>query len=114
MFPREHSKAVQVELLPYREHQLTSGLTIYIGRDGTDNDRTTFEFCKPYELWFHASQCPGSHVVMKYPNKSFQERVININYFISRYGFGIVDFMIEKMEINKTEHQMIYLSEYKG
>ncbi len=49
-----------------------------------------------------------------YPNKSFQERVININYFISRYGFGIVDFIIEKMETNTTEHQMIYLSEYKG
>ncbi len=49
-----------------------------------------------------------------FPNKTFQERVININYFISRYGFGIVDFMIEKMDINATEHQMIYLSDYKG
>lgn len=49
-----------------------------------------------------------------YPNKTFQERVININYFISRYGFGVVDFIIEKMDINSTEHQMIYLSEYKG
>ncbi|MCP4705959.1 MAG: bacillithiol biosynthesis cysteine-adding enzyme BshC [candidate division Zixibacteria bacterium] len=49
-----------------------------------------------------------------YPNKSFQERVININYFISRYGFGIVDFMIEKMDIQSNEHQMIYLSDYKG
>ena len=71
MLPREQSKAVQAERLPYREHQLSSGLTIFIGRDGADNDRTTFEFCKPYELWFHASQCPGSHVVMKFPNKSF-------------------------------------------
>ncbi len=70
--PREHSKTVQIERLPYREHQLSTGLTIYIGRDGADNDRTTFEFCKPYELWFHASQCPGSHVVMKYPNKNFE------------------------------------------
>jgi len=49
-----------------------------------------------------------------YPNKTFQERVININYFISRYGYGVVDFMIEKMDINATENQMIYLSEYKG
>ncbi len=72
LLPREHSKAIQVERLPYREHQLSTGLTIYIGRDGADNDRTTFEFCKPYEYWFHASQCPGSHVVMKYPNKSFE------------------------------------------
>ena len=76
--PREHSKAVLVERLPYREHQLSTGLTIYIGRDGSDNDRTTFEFCKPYELWFHAQQCPGSHVVMKYPNKNFEPSVLEI------------------------------------
>ncbi|MFH1687463.1 MAG: NFACT RNA binding domain-containing protein [bacterium] len=57
--------------LPYREYQLSSGVKIYVGRDGSDNDRTTFDYAKPYELWFHAQQCPGSHVVMKFPNKSF-------------------------------------------
>ncbi|HUV30650.1 MAG TPA: NFACT RNA binding domain-containing protein [Acidobacteriota bacterium] len=57
--------------LPYREHTLSTGLRILVGREGTDNDRTTFEFAKPYELWFHTQQCPGSHVVMKFPNKSF-------------------------------------------
>lgn len=60
------------ERLPYREHTLSTGVTIYIGRDGADNDRTTFEFAKPFELWFHTQQCPGSHVVMKFPNKSFE------------------------------------------
>jgi len=49
-----------------------------------------------------------------YPNKSFQERVININYFISRYGFGIVEYMIEKIDINSARHQLIYLSDYKN
>ena len=47
-------------------------MTIFVGRDGSDNDRTTFDFAKPYELWFHTQQCPGSHVVMKFPNKSFE------------------------------------------
>ncbi len=58
--------------LPYKPYQLSTGLTIFVGRDGSDNDRTTFEFAKPYELWFHTQQCPGSHVVIKFPNKSFQ------------------------------------------
>jgi len=59
------------ERLPYREHTLSTGLRIFIGRQGADNDRTTFEFARPYELWFHTQQCPGSHVVIKFPNKSF-------------------------------------------
>jgi len=70
--PRTARKGETQIRLPYREHSLSTGLTIFVGREGADNDRTTFEFAKPFELWFHTQQCPGSHVVMKYPNKSFQ------------------------------------------
>ena len=70
--PRTSDKAQPQVRLPYRPAALSTGLTIFIGRDGSDNDRTTFDFARPYELWFHTSQCPGSHVVMKYPNKSFE------------------------------------------
>lgn len=58
--------------LPYKEYRASTGLTIFVGKTGDDNDRTTFGYAKPYELWFHASQCPGSHVVMKFPHKNFQ------------------------------------------
>lgn len=58
--------------LPYREFALSTGVKVLVGRGGADNDRTTFEYAKPYELWFHTQQCPGSHVVMKFPNKSYQ------------------------------------------
>ncbi|MDF1546012.1 MAG: NFACT family protein [bacterium] len=78
VLPREAGKSVETVRLPYRVHQLTTGLTIYIGRDGSDNDRTTFEFARPYEFWFHAQQCPGSHVVMKFPHKSFEPSKLEI------------------------------------
>jgi predicted ribosome quality control (RQC) complex YloA/Tae2 family protein len=58
--------------LPYKEYALSTGAIVYVGRDGADNDTTTFHHAKPYELWFHASQCPGSHVVLKFPDKSFE------------------------------------------
>jgi predicted ribosome quality control (RQC) complex YloA/Tae2 family protein len=71
LLPRESEKREALPRLPYREARLATGLTIFVGRDGADNDRTTFEFARPYELWFHTQQCAGSHVVMKFPNKSF-------------------------------------------
>jgi len=71
LMPKENGKTELATRLPYRIFNLLSGLTIYVGRDGSDNDRTTFEFARPYELWFHAQQCPGSHVIIKFPNKSF-------------------------------------------
>ncbi|MCK5127277.1 MAG: DUF814 domain-containing protein [candidate division Zixibacteria bacterium] len=57
---------------PYKEYQTSTGVTVLVGKTGSDNDRTTFDYARPYELWFHASQCPGSHVVMKYPHKNFE------------------------------------------
>jgi predicted ribosome quality control (RQC) complex YloA/Tae2 family protein len=71
LMPREGGKRETQPRLPYKPARLSTGLTIFVGRDGSDNDCTTFEFARPYELWFHTQQCPGSHVVMKYPNKKF-------------------------------------------
>jgi len=64
--------------LPFKEYQTSSGLTIWVGKTEADNDRLTLEYAKPYELWFHASQCPGSHVVMKYPHKNFEPSRLEI------------------------------------
>jgi predicted ribosome quality control (RQC) complex YloA/Tae2 family protein len=58
--------------LPYKEYQTSTGVTILVGKTEADNDRLTLDYSRPYELWFHASQCPGSHVVMKYPHKNFE------------------------------------------
>jgi predicted ribosome quality control (RQC) complex YloA/Tae2 family protein len=78
ILPREAGRREALPRLPYREHMLSTGVRVFVGRDGSDNDRTTFEFAKPYELWFHAQQCPGSHVVMKFPNKSFEPSAAEI------------------------------------
>ncbi len=72
LLPREASKDEITPRLPYRDYTLSTGLRIFVGRDGSDNDRTTFDFARPYELWFHTQQCAGSHVVMKFPNKNFE------------------------------------------
>ncbi len=72
LLPKATEKKTITVRLPYREMTLSTGLTIFVGRDGADNDSTTFGYAKPYELWFHTSQCPGSHVVMKFPDKNFE------------------------------------------
>jgi predicted ribosome quality control (RQC) complex YloA/Tae2 family protein len=71
LLPHVGERKAPAVRLPYKEYTLSTGITIYIGRDGADNDRTTFGHAKSYELWFHTAQCPSSHVVMKFPDKSF-------------------------------------------
>ncbi len=49
-----------------------------------------------------------------YPARKFQERTLNINYFIARYGFQIIDFIYDALDSEETAHQVIRLSEYKN
>jgi len=72
ILPGTAERQAAVPRLPYKEQVLSTGVRVYVGRDGADNDATTFGHAKPYELWFHAAQCPGSHVVMKFPDKNFE------------------------------------------
>jgi bacillithiol biosynthesis cysteine-adding enzyme BshC len=46
-----------------------------------------------------------------YPNRTLQERNLNIGCFVARHGFGLVSFMLEQMDADQTAHQLIDLSE---
>ena len=42
-----------------------SGLIIQVGRNHRQNDWISLRKAKTGDLWFHAQECPGSHVVLK-------------------------------------------------
>jgi uncharacterized protein YllA (UPF0747 family) len=46
-----------------------------------------------------------------FPNRSLQERSLNIGCFVARYGFGVLSYMSNQMEADQTAHQIIALSE---
>ncbi len=47
------------------EIKTAGGLVIQIGRNHLQNDFISLRQAKPGDLWFHAQECPGSHVVLK-------------------------------------------------
>jgi len=47
-----------------------------------------------------------------YPDKNLQERSLNINYFIAKYGFNLVGFIARNLDIGTTENQIIPLSKF--
>jgi predicted ribosome quality control (RQC) complex YloA/Tae2 family protein len=47
-------------------HYISSdGFHIYVGKNNLQNDRLTFKTASPKDLWFHAKEMPGSHVIVK-------------------------------------------------
>ena len=54
------------------------GLMIQIGRNMRQNDLISFKFSRKGDLWFHAQESPGSHVVLKSSSQSAHEEDIQL------------------------------------
>lgn len=52
-----------------RRFQSSDGFEILVGKASKDNDFLTFRVAKSLDLWLHAADYPGSHVVVKNPNR---------------------------------------------
>jgi predicted ribosome quality control (RQC) complex YloA/Tae2 family protein len=48
----------------YLRYESRSGLVIYVGRSGGENDELTLRKAKPDDLWLHTKDIPGSHVIL--------------------------------------------------
>ena len=52
--------------LPYRRYRSSGGLEIRVGRGAARNDDLTFHHARPNDVWMHASQVAGAHVVLRW------------------------------------------------
>jgi predicted ribosome quality control (RQC) complex YloA/Tae2 family protein len=52
-----------------RRFQSSESFEILVGKASKDNDFLTFRVAKAMDLWLHAADYPGSHVVVKNPNR---------------------------------------------
>ena len=48
-----------------RQYLSADGFEILVGRTANDNDQLTFKIAKPNDLWLHAADYGGSHVVVR-------------------------------------------------
>jgi predicted ribosome quality control (RQC) complex YloA/Tae2 family protein len=69
-------KAVKAAITsePY-EYQSPSGFQVLVGRNNRQNDRLTFRQAGDYDLWFHAQQIAGSHVLLRLSPGAVAEEV---------------------------------------
>ncbi len=49
----------------YRRFDLDPSWFVLVGRNNRENDTLTFRSAHPDDIWMHAQQTPGSHVVLK-------------------------------------------------
>lgn len=53
-----------------RRYRSSDGFEVIVGRTARDNDQVTFRVARPNDLWLHAGDYPGSHVIVRNPGRS--------------------------------------------
>jgi len=82
---RVDAKGKQPVSLPYHEH-LFKGFVIWVGKNAVSNDFLTLKHTFKEDLWLHAKDVSGSHVIIKYQSgKKFPKDVIE-------YAAGLAAF----------------------
>ncbi|MCC5611345.1 NFACT family protein [Nostoc sp. CHAB 5834] len=49
----------------FHRYLTPSGFEVLIGRNNRQNDQLTFRVAGDYDIWFHAQEIPGSHVLLR-------------------------------------------------
>ena len=49
----------------FQQYLTKDGIEIDIGKNNLQNDYLTFKYAHRYDMWFHAKDMPGSHVIVK-------------------------------------------------
>lgn len=74
--PKEGQEKKQRPSLPYREF-MVRGYRIWVGKSAEHNDTLTSKFSYKDDLWLHAKDVAGSHVIIKHQSgKTFPKDVV--------------------------------------
>lgn len=53
-------------VLPYRVYRTSGGLEVRVGRGSKANDQLTFRHSSPSDVWLHARDVAGAHVILRW------------------------------------------------
>jgi predicted ribosome quality control (RQC) complex YloA/Tae2 family protein len=86
--PRKGGKGKQFSYDgPGRRHTV-DGFTILVGKSSTDNENVTFKAAGPNDLWLHARDYPGSHVVIITEKRHVPDKVLYEAAALAAAGSG--------------------------
>ena len=64
---QKHGKQQETGEGPFRRYKSSNGFQIYVGRNSQSNDLLLRQIAKPRDMWLHAKQIHGSHVIIRNP-----------------------------------------------
>lgn len=84
------------ESRPFRTYRSSGGLEIWVGRGAQSNDTLTFHESSPKDVWLHARDSAGAHVVLRWqrddppPSRDLEEAAVLAAWHSKSRGSSLV------------------------
>lgn len=94
-----------------RRYRSSDNYEMLVGRAARDNDHLTFRVARPHDLWLHAADYPGSHVIVRNPSRKEipQRTIIEAAQLAAHFSQAKSD---AKVDVHYTERK--FLTKPKG
>jgi hypothetical protein len=92
----ERQAAAREPTRPFRTYRSSGGLEIWVGRGAASNDTLTFRESSPRDVWLHARDATGAHVVLRWsrdeppPARDLEEAAVLAAWHSKSRGSGLV------------------------
>ena len=92
----ERQAAARTPARPFRTYRSSGGLEIWVGRGAASNDALTFHESSPRDVWLHARDAAGAHVVLRWtrdeppPMRDLEEAAVLAAWHSKSRGSGLV------------------------
>ena len=101
--PKFKSKKKKKQTSKIKEIQSPNGLRIQIGSNNRQNELISLKQGTKGDLWFHAQEIPGSHIVLKSSNRFVEETDIQLaadlaSFFSRAKGSNLVPVIMAPIE----------------
>lgn len=109
---RARARSKESKSIPgVRRYRSSDGYEVLVGRTARDNDNLTFRVARPNDLWLHAGDYPGSHVIVRNSSRSEipQRTVIEAAQLAAKFSQASND---SKVIIHYTRRK--FISKPKG
>jgi predicted ribosome quality control (RQC) complex YloA/Tae2 family protein len=89
-----------------RRYLSSDGYEMLVGRGARQNDQLTFRLARPHDLWLHAADYPGSHVVVRNPKRIEipHRTVVEAAQLAAQYSQAKQD---AKVAVNYTQRKFV-------
>ncbi len=69
---------MEEQSLPYRRYRSSGGFEIRVGRSSRGNDTLTFRHSAPDDIWLHARQAAGAHVILRWEKRDQNPPLVDL------------------------------------